>query len=62
MTHPEALLSGPSAALTVIERPAVRGTPAAYGRRELSPAQIRWCAANLKAFDWPRAERLKETV
>jgi hypothetical protein len=45
MTHPEALLSGPSAALTVIERPAVRGVPAAYGRRELSPAQIRWLEA-----------------
>lgn len=42
-------------------RPAVvaQDQPPAYTRRGpgLTQAQLRWCAANLKAFTWPRVEK-----
>jgi hypothetical protein len=57
MTHPEALLSGPSAALTVIERPAVAG--AVPQRRDLTQAQLEWLAERHPGIFRNRVERVE---
>jgi hypothetical protein len=33
--------------------------PPAYAKSQLGPQAIAWCEQHLKAFTWPRAERME---
>jgi hypothetical protein len=52
MTRPELATNGTN--VYVLSRPPAQQPPALPVRRELTQAQIDWCAAYLKGFAWPR--------
>jgi hypothetical protein len=61
MSNLELVATGAAMRLTMVNR----NLPAPVDRRPakgLGAAQVQWCEKHLKAFGWPRAERLKETV